>query len=262
MDIGMIVTFAGLFVAGLAGVLGVWMERDQEAPAKWAWVFSFLICIATGVEMSHSVVQAAEDGVTEEKMATVLEALAELAASGDNPALQGLVNTELAAASRSNPGVMKKMEKKAKAKGKDPKAIKRQANAGRRKAAGLPAKKPAAKGGKAGSKAGGKAGGKAPGKAGGKAGSKSGSKSGGKADGKGGKSDGKAGGKSGKSDGKSGGKSDKDKKDGGKSDKDKKDGGKSDKDKKDGGKSDKDKKDGGKSDGKSGKSDGKSGKKN
>ena len=257
MDIGMIVTFAGLFVAGLAGVLGVWMERDQEAPAKWAWVFSFLICVATGVEMSHSVVQAAEDGVTEEKMATVLEALAELAASGDNPALQGLVNTELAAASRSNPGVMKKMEKKAKAKGKDPKAIKRQANAGRRKAAGLPAKKPAAKGGKAGSKAGGKAGGKAPGKAGGKAGSKSGSKSGGKADGKGGKSDGKAGGKAdgkgGKSDGK-GGKSD------GKS------GGKSDKDKKDGGKSDKDKKDGGKSDGKSGKSDsksdGKSGKKN
>jgi hypothetical protein len=207
MDIGMIVTFAGLFVAGLAGVLGVWMERDPEAPPKWAFVFSFLIVIATGVEMSHSVVQAAEDGVTEEKMAVVLEALAEMAESGKNPALANLVNTEMAAASRANPGVMKKMEKRAKAKGKDPKAIRRKAKEGGRKSAGLPAKKPKSKagakaGGKAGAKAPGKAGGKAPGKAGGKADGKAG-----KADGKAGKADGKADANKGKADNK-GGKSD------------------------------------------------------
>jgi hypothetical protein len=246
MDIGMIVTFAGLFVAGLAGVLGVWMERDPEAPPKWAFVFSFLIVIATGVEMSHSVVQAAEDGVTEEKMAVVLEALAEMAESGKNPALANLVNTEMAAASRANPGVMKKMEKRAKAKGKDPKAIRRKAKEGGRKSAGLPAKKPKSKagakaGGKAGGKAPGKAGGKAPGKAGGKADGKAGKADGkagkadgkaGKADGKAGKSDGKADNKAGKSDSKSGGKS------GGKSDS--KSGGKSDgkADSKSGGKSD------------------------
>ncbi|MBL8618055.1 MAG: hypothetical protein JNM72_20755 [Deltaproteobacteria bacterium] len=242
MDIGMIVTFAGLFVAGLAGVLGVWMERDPEAPPKWAFVFSFLIVIATGVEMSHSVVQAAEDGVTEEKMAVVLEALAEMAESGKNPALANLVNTEMAAASRANPGVMKKMEKRAKAKGKDPKAIRRKAKEGGRKSAGLPAKKPKSKagakaGGKAGGKAPGKAGGKAPGKAGGKADGKAGKADGkagkadgkaGKADGKAGKSDGKADNKAGKSDSKSGGKSDS--KSGGKSDgkADSKSGGKSD----------------------------------
>lgn len=250
MDIGMIVTFAGLFVAGLAGVLGVWMERDPEAPPKWAFVFSFLIVIATGVEMSHSVVQAAEDGVTEEKMAVVLEALAEMAESGKNPALANLVNTEMAAASRANPGVMKKMEKRAKAKGKDPKAIRRKAKEGGRKSAGLPAKKPKSKagakaGGKAGGKAPGKAGGKAPGKAGGKADGKAGKADGkagkadgkaGKADGKAGKSDGKADNKAGKSDSKSGGKTDS--KSGGKSDS--KSGGKSDgkADSKSGGKSD------------------------
>lgn len=239
MDVGMIVTFAGLFVAGLAGVLGVWMERDPEAPPKWAFVFSFLIVIATGVEMSHSVVQASEDGVTEEKMAVVLEALSELAESGKNPALANLVNTEMAAASRANPGVMKKMEKRARAKGKDPKAVRRKAKEGGRKAAGLPAKKPKAK---AGSKAGGKAGGKAPGKAGGKAPGKAG----GKADGKAGKADGKADTKGGKADGKAdkGGKAD------GKADKGGKPDGKSDN--KGGGKPDKkpDNKGSGKSDGK------------
>jgi hypothetical protein len=244
MDIGMIVTFAGLFVAGLAGVLGVWMERDPEAPPKWAFVFSFLIVIATGVEMSHSVVQAAEDGVTEEKMAVVLEALAEMAESGKNPALANLVNTEMAAASRANPGVMKKMEKRAKAKGKDPKAIRRKAKEGGRKSAGLPAKKPKSK---AGAKAGGKAGGKAPGKAGGKAPGKAG----GKADGKAGKADGKAGkadGKAGKADGKADANKGKADNKGGKSD------GKADNKGKSDGKADANK---GKADSNKGKSDGK-----
>lgn len=198
MDIGMIVTFAGIVVAGLAGVLGVWMERDPEAPPKWAWVFSVLILVATGIEMAHSTVQAAEDGETEEAMARVLEQLTIISAHSDNPALASFVSSELAAQARNNPGVVAKLEKKVAAKGGDVKAIRRQAAAGR---TGRPV----------GAKAGGKAG--APGartgsKAGGKAG---GSKSGGKADGKGGKADGKSGGKAdskgGKADNK-GGKSD------------------------------------------------------
>ena len=52
MNIGMIVTFAGIIVAGLAGVLGVWMERDREAPPKWAWVFSAIILVAMVIELS------------------------------------------------------------------------------------------------------------------------------------------------------------------------------------------------------------------
>ena len=84
MDWGLIATIVGICVAGLAGVLGVWMERDRNAPPKWAWVFSGLIVIATGVELSHSVVQASEDAATEEAMARVLGKLAVISAKSHN----------------------------------------------------------------------------------------------------------------------------------------------------------------------------------
>lgn len=204
MDIGMIVTFAGVIVAALAGVLGVWMERDREAPPKWAWVFSVIIMVAMFIEMGHSIAQASEDAETEEAMARVLEQLADIAASGDNPALEQFVGAELAMQARANPGVMDRLEKKVEAKGGDVTTLRKTAAASRRQAAGLPASRPGragvasrgkagkgSKGGKAGksSKAagasagpasrvsGGIGGGRAPGSSGpGKAGGKAGSK--------------------------------------------------------------------------------------
>ncbi len=152
MDVGLIVTFAGIFVACLAGVLGVWMERDQEAPPRWAWVFTVLIIACSGIEGFHSFVQTAEDGITEEALARVLEKLSELAASGDNPALEQFVGAELAVQARANPAVMKRVEKKVAAKGGDPKALRAKAKAASRTAAGLPKKAPP-KAGKDGKKA-------------------------------------------------------------------------------------------------------------
>jgi hypothetical protein len=193
MDIGLLATFAGLTVAGLAGVLGVWMERDRSAPPKWAWVFSGLILIATGVEMSHSVVAAAEDSATDEAMARVLGNLTVISAKSDDPTLRSFVSSELAAQARNNPDVLEKAAENA---GVDTDSLKRRAAVGRRMAAGLPARRPGARGkaGKAGGKAKsrGKAG-KSKGKSGGKAGAKAGGKSGGKA-GTTAKSGGKAGG--------------------------------------------------------------------
>lgn len=214
MDMGLIVTFVGLGVAGMAGVLGVWMDRDRDAPPKWAWVFSGLILIATGVEISHSVVQASEDGALDEKMASVLEKLTVIAEKGGNPALSSFVNSELAAQARNNPEVMAKVEKKVAARGGDPSAIRRKAAVGRRTSAGLPARRPGAAGGaamrgKAGGKTGGKAGvaGKAGGKTGGKAGGKAGASSAGAGTGKTGKvSSGAAGASSASGGSKSGGK--------------------------------------------------------
>lgn len=249
MDTGMLVTFVGILIAGLAGVLGVWMERDPDAPRTWAWVFSFLIFIAVGVEMGHSVVQASSDGETEEAMARVLERLTDLAASGDNPALASFVSSELAAQARSNPGVVKNLEKKIAKKGGDPKAIRRVAAAGRRMAAGLPTKKPnfgaAGKGGKGGKD------GKGAGK-GGKGGKGGKEGKGGGKDGKGGKGGGKDGkGKDGKGkdkdgkdnkEGKGGGGGGGGGKDASKTDAGKTDAGKKDAGKKDAGKKDDDKK--------------------
>jgi hypothetical protein len=168
MDLGLIATFAGIVVAGVAGVLGVWMERDREAPQRWAWVFSGLIVVAVGVEMIHSVSAAAEDEETEEQMASVLEQLAMLSEHSDNPALKSFVNSELAAQARNNPAVMDKVGAKIAAKGGDPNKLRRAAAVGRRTAAGLPARRPAGMG-RPGSKSG-SAGKGAKGKSGGKSG--------------------------------------------------------------------------------------------
>lgn len=192
MDIGMIVTFAGIVVAALAGVLGVWMERDREAPPRWAWVFSGFIIIAMCIEIGHSVVQAREDAETDEAMVRVLEQLTELAAKGNNPALEQFVGAELAMQARANPEMVAKLEERIEEKGGDPNELRQRAAQGRRAAAGLPARAGAAgagrgammrgkagggmgaagvggKGGKAGKagKAGGKAGGGALGGGGG-----------------------------------------------------------------------------------------------
>ncbi|GEM_PF-5700490 len=137
MDIGMIVTGFGVIVAGLAGILGVWMERDPGGPKSFAFVFSALIIGATCVEMTHAVAAQSEAAEADAKMALLLESLSELAARGDNPALSAFVGTELAIAARANPDVVKKMEANIAKKGGDPSTVMATAKAGRRQAAGL-----------------------------------------------------------------------------------------------------------------------------
>ena len=144
MGMGLLVTVIGVIVAGLAGILGVWMERDPGGTKGFAAVFSFLILGATAVEMSHAVAAEQEASQADAKMAFLLEQLSALAASGDNPALSAFVGTELAIAARANPAVVKKMEDSISEKGGDPSTVMQTAKAGRRQAAGLSAEPPKA----------------------------------------------------------------------------------------------------------------------
>jgi len=137
MDTGLIVTFAGVAVAGLAAILGVWMERDRNAPLTWGFVFSGLIVVATGVEMVHAMSATAEQNEIDAQLASVLEGMAELAAKGNNPALEQFVGAELAVQARANPDVVTRMEESVAAKGGDPASITKKASQGRRSAAGL-----------------------------------------------------------------------------------------------------------------------------
>lgn len=139
MNLGLVVTFVGIIVAALAGVLGVWMERDRTAPTRWAWMFSTLIIAAMFIEVGHSLVQARDDARTDEAMVRVLEQLTELAAKGDNPALEQFVGAELALQARANSDLVDKLEDRIEANGGDPETIRTRAAAGRRTAAGLPA---------------------------------------------------------------------------------------------------------------------------
>ena len=117
MDAGLVVTVAGLFVAGLAAVLGIWMERDREGTPIWAVLFSLLIMAAMVVEMGRAWYEELHAWQLEEDMARVLEKLDELASSGENPALAEFVNAEVALQSRANPKIMKKVETRMNARG-------------------------------------------------------------------------------------------------------------------------------------------------
>jgi len=117
MDAGLVVTVAGLFVAGLAAVLGIWMERDREGTPIWAVLFSLLIMAAMVVEMGRAWYEELHAWKLEEDMARVLEKLDELATSGENPALAEFVNAEVALQSRANPKIMKKVETRMNARG-------------------------------------------------------------------------------------------------------------------------------------------------
>ena len=144
MDTGLVVTFVGIIVAGLAGILGVWLERDSEAPSGWAWVFTSLIVLATGMKLAHSLVQKAEGEETSEALSRVLDRLVVLSEASDDPALDQFVGAELAVQSRSNPEVMDRVRERVKARGGDPGIVRRKAVAGRRASAGLPPRAKAA----------------------------------------------------------------------------------------------------------------------
>ena len=137
IDAGLIVGFAGIFVAALAGVLGVWMEREREKPPWFALFFSALIVFASFIEVGRTVASAYQDGVTEDAMARVLEELATLSESGDNPELASFVGAEL---SRSNPKMLKRVAQRVKDKGGDPDAVRRKAAEGRAGAGGVAAR--------------------------------------------------------------------------------------------------------------------------
>ena len=45
MEVGTIVTFVGIIVATLAGILGIWAEKDIEGSARPAKIFSLMLLL-------------------------------------------------------------------------------------------------------------------------------------------------------------------------------------------------------------------------
>src|SRR5688572_6519092 len=54
MEWGLILTIGAVMVAGLAAVVGLWMERDPNRPPRWAWSLTILILITTIVTVVTS----------------------------------------------------------------------------------------------------------------------------------------------------------------------------------------------------------------
>ncbi len=121
---GLLIALTGLFIAGLASIVGIWMERDTSRPIKWAAILSALILLATGVSMFQSIDDAASSAKLEEDMARMLQQLDKIStADGGNPALNEFISGELKAQSRANPDIVNKLQERIEADGGDPSAM-------------------------------------------------------------------------------------------------------------------------------------------
>jgi hypothetical protein len=162
MEWGLILTIGAVLVAGLAAVVGLWMERDPNRPPRWAWSLTFLILITTIVtivtsyndKLEGDAAEAAaskryedikrraellQDGNErleeaageskdrEEKMgddiARMLVKLNAMASTSTDPAVQELVKAEMAAQSRGNEAVVGKIAQQVKDSGGDPDTV-------------------------------------------------------------------------------------------------------------------------------------------
>jgi hypothetical protein len=162
MDWGLILTIGAVVVAGLAAVVGLWMERDPHRPPRWAWSLTILILITTIVtvvtsyndKLDNDANEAAaqkryddikkraellQDGTErleeaageakdrEEKMqddvARMLVKLNEMAKTSTDPGVQAMVKAEMQAQSRGNEAVVGKIAQQVKDSGGDPDAV-------------------------------------------------------------------------------------------------------------------------------------------
>lgn len=119
IEVDLIVTITAVFVAGLAAVLGIWMERDPKKPPRYAWALSALILLATGVSLMQSVIDKQEQDLIRDDMARLLTTMERMATESDDPELLELVKSELNAQSRSNPEIVEKVAQRVSDEGRD-----------------------------------------------------------------------------------------------------------------------------------------------
>lgn len=119
-DLGLVVTVTGVLVAGFAAVLGIWMERDDRKPPRYAYALSGLILLATLVSVVQSWIDEKEQDQLEEDMARVLAKMEAIASKSENAELAELVKSELNVQTRAHPDVVSKLAQRVSDEGRDP----------------------------------------------------------------------------------------------------------------------------------------------
>jgi hypothetical protein len=122
MSMDLIITLVGLSVAGLAAVLGIWVERDKTKPPRYAYALSILILMATAVGMFQTYMDAMQGDQMQADMARMLQMLEKVSSNSEVeiPELQQFVQAELATQSRANPKVVEKFAQRVVDEGGDP----------------------------------------------------------------------------------------------------------------------------------------------
>lgn len=122
MNVGFIVVMGGLVVAGLASLVGVWIERDAKKPLRWSITLSIVIFLAILVSIFQSCSGARAQAQLEEDMARMLENLDQISSesSEEDPTLHNFISKELKTQTRANLAIIERVIERVKAEGGSP----------------------------------------------------------------------------------------------------------------------------------------------
>jgi hypothetical protein len=115
MSAGLFVTIAGLIVAGVSALLGVWVGWDPQKPPRYAIALSVLILLSTAVSMTQAYLKARDGAKLEADIARILDDLDRM--SGQDPAVDQYVSEEIRSQARSRPEVVNHLADRAEARG-------------------------------------------------------------------------------------------------------------------------------------------------
>lgn len=118
-----VVSMAGLVVAGLSAMLGIWIDRDRSRSVMLATFLSILVLLATVVSLADSYLNGLRSAKLEEDLARILERIEEMSLAKNDADLKKFINREVNAQRRAHPKVLRRLVRRLKARGSDPKKV-------------------------------------------------------------------------------------------------------------------------------------------
>ena len=125
VDFDLLITLTALLVGGLTGIVGMWVERDPDRGTRVFIALATLCLLTTIVSMYQAIGEARDAAKQEEAMANMLQKLDTImqTAGVEVPAINELVKSELASASRENPNLVKKVAQRVSDSGGNPASV-------------------------------------------------------------------------------------------------------------------------------------------
>lgn len=125
MDLDLLISLTALLVSALTGIVGMWIERDPDRGVRVFLALVTLCMLTTAVSMYQAIGDAREAAKQEEAMANVLQKLDTIMQKSgvEVPAINELVKTELASASRENPALVRKVAQRVADSGGNPASV-------------------------------------------------------------------------------------------------------------------------------------------
>jgi hypothetical protein len=121
MNLGLLITIAGLVVGATSSLLGLWLERDPVRPRRNGYLLSATIVLSTTVGVAQASLNRESNDRMAANMAQILDDLDTIGKT--DPALEAYLAGQVRAQAAANPGVIEHIAERATARGEAPSEV-------------------------------------------------------------------------------------------------------------------------------------------